>query len=977
MEDEMVSSAELGFNLKALLEKLDQNELSKFKSLLKSFAQENELQELPQMEVDMADRKQLVEILVNHCPSYWVDIVVIQAFRHMNRRDLWMKAKSELREAALASLDKNNDKNEPPWIGIEWKEDPEYENLEEILQNLERQSESTEIQEEEVKNLGKTKRILEGEKPGKEDIYRSIMKKKFWKRWKDNWPGLSENIHDVTQRDKMLIPFCDPTMLRGPFPHTVVLHGPAGVGKTTLAKKLMLDWAENNLNQVFKYAFYLSCKELNHMGACSFAELIFKDWPEWQDDAAEVLAQAQKILFIIDGFEELRVPAGALIHDICGNWQREKPVPVLLGSLLKRKMLPKASLLVTTRPEALRELRLLVEQPLFIEMEGFLEPDRRAYLLRQFGDQDRALRALDLMRGNAALFRLGSAPAVCHIFCACLKLQMEKGEDPAPTCLTTTSLFLRFLCDQFTLAPGSCPSENLRGSLRALCLLAAQGVWTQTSVFDEEDLGKLEMEEEDLCPFLDKGVLQRDCDGCYSLIHLSVQQFLAAMYYILDSEEQEEAECHRGDIGDVQKLFSKEERVRNPSLTQVGYFLFGLSNEKRVQELESTFGCRMSQQIKEELLKYRANLDENKPFSRTDMKELLYCLYESQEEGLVRGAMAPFKELSLHLNNKMDIIDASFCLKHCQNLQKLSLRVAKGLFLEDDTASEPHTQLERSQDDQHILSFWTELCSIFGSNKNLTFLKISQSFLSTSSVRILCEQIASATCNLQKVVLKNISPADVYQSFCLTFSHNNTLTNLTLQGNDQDDTFPSLCEVLRHPKCNLQYLRLASCSATTQQWVNLFLALETSQSLMSLILSDNQLLDKGVKLLLTALKHPKCCLQRLSLENCHFTEACCKNLASVLIVNVRLTHLCLAKNNLGDRGVTILCEGLSYPECRLQILVLWHCNITTDGCHHLSKILQQKSSLTHLDLGLNHLGIAGLRFLCEALKAPLCNLKCL
>ncbi|XP_023364465.1 NACHT, LRR and PYD domains-containing protein 2 [Otolemur garnettii] len=771
----MVSSTELGFNLKALLEKLDQNELSEFKSLLKTFAQKNELQELPQMEVDTADRKQLAEILLNHCPSYWVDMVVIQAFRQMNRRDLWMKAKNELREAALASIDKNNNKNEPLWTGIEWKEGPEYENLEELLQHLEKQSERTE--EEEVINLGKTKTFLEGEKPGKEDIYRSIVKKKFWKHWKNNWPGLSENIHDVTQRDKMLIPFCDPTMLPGPFPHTVVLYGPAGVGKTTLAKKLMLDWAENNLNQVFKYTFYLSCKELNHMGACSFAELIFKDWPEWQDDAAEVLAQAQKILFIIDGFEELRVPAGALIHDICGNWEREMPVPVLLGSLLKRKMLPKASLLVTTRPEALRELRLLVEQPLFIEMEGLLEPDRRAYFLRQFADQD--------------------------------------------------------------------------------------------------------------------------------------------------------------------------------------------------------FGCRMFLQIREELLKYRANFDENKPFSRTDMKELLYCLYESQDEGLVRGAMAPFKELSLHLNNKMDVIDSSFCLKHCQNLQKLALRVAKGIFLENDTALEPHTQLERSQDDQHILSFWTELCSIFGSNENLIFLKISQSFLSTSSVRILCEQIASATCNLQKVVLKNVSPADVYQNFCFTFIHNETLTNLTLQGNDQDDAFPSLCEILRHPKCNLQYLSLTSCSATTQQWVNLFLALETSQSLMNLILSDNHLLDKGVKLLLRALTHPKCCLERLSLENCYFTEACCKNLASVLIVSVRLTHLCLANNNLGDRGVKILCEGLSYPECRLQILVLWHCNITTDGCHHLSKILQQKTSLTHLDLGLNHLGIAGLKFLCEALKAPLCNLRCL
>lgn len=33
---------------------------------------------------------------------------------------------------------------------------------------------------------------------------------------------------------------------------------------------------------------------------------------------------------------------------------------------------------------------------------------------------------------------------------------------------------------------------------------------------------------------------------------------------------------------------------------------------------------------------------------------------------------------------------------------------------------------------------------------------------------------------------------------------------------------------------------------------------------------------------------------------------------SALIINQRLTHLCLAKNALGDRGVKLLCEGLTY-----------------------------------------------------------------
>ncbi|PNJ01825.1 NLRP2 isoform 10, partial [Pongo abelii] len=64
-----------------------------------------------------------------------------------------------------------------------------------------------------------------------------------------------------------------------------------------------------------------------------------------------------------------------------------------------------------------------------------------------------------------------------------------------------------------------------------------------------------------------------------------------------------------------------------------------------------------------------------------------------------------------------------------------------------------------------------------------------------------------------------------------------TVTYLTLQGNDQNDMLPALCEVLRHPECNLRYLGLVSCSTTTQQWADLSLALEVNQSLTAAVLS--------------------------------------------------------------------------------------------------------------------------------------------
>ncbi|KAK2098064.1 hypothetical protein P7K49_023515 [Saguinus oedipus] len=215
-------------------------------------------------------------------------------------------------------------------------------------------------------------------------------------------------------------------------PYTVGLQRPADVGKTMLAKKCMLDWKDYKLGLKARYAFYLSCKKLSHLGPCSFAELIVKDRPELQDDIPNILAQAQRILFVVDGLDELRVPPRALIQDIRRDWKKLKLVPVLLGSLLKRKMLPKAALLVTTRPRSLKDMQLLAEKSIYLRVEAFLEEDRRAYFLRYFGEEDQAMHACGLMRSNAALFQLGSAPAVCQIMCTSLKLQIEKGEGTAP-----------------------------------------------------------------------------------------------------------------------------------------------------------------------------------------------------------------------------------------------------------------------------------------------------------------------------------------------------------------------------------------------------------------------------------------------------------------------------------------------------------------------------------------------------------------
>ena len=129
----------------------------------------------------------------------------------------------------------------------------------------------------------------------------------------------------------------------------------------------------------------------------------------------------------------------------------------------------------------------------------------------------------------------------------------------------------------------------------------------------------------------------------------------------------------------MQRLLSKQEGLKNPHLAPVGRFLFGLANEKRARELGTTFGCPVSTEVKQELLECRVRSAQNRHFSSVpDTKETLYCLYKSQEEPLVKEAMAQVTEVALHLQDPSDIVHASFCLKHCENLQKMWLRVERG-----------------------------------------------------------------------------------------------------------------------------------------------------------------------------------------------------------------------------------------------------------------------------------------------------------
>ncbi|XP_035510164.1 uncharacterized protein LOC118322559 [Morone saxatilis] len=156
---------------------------------------------------------------------------------------------------------------------------------------------------------------------------------------------------------------------------TVLTNGIAGMGKSVLVQKFLLDWAEKRANQDLHLIFPFSMRQLNLWSRESFclAELIHTCIPETNFIEEETLNdlfttlqnprnssfdQSEfKLLFVFDGLDESHVQLDLVgetksFHDVTESTS----VDVLLTNLIRGKLLPSARLWITTRPAAANQI---------------------------------------------------------------------------------------------------------------------------------------------------------------------------------------------------------------------------------------------------------------------------------------------------------------------------------------------------------------------------------------------------------------------------------------------------------------------------------------------------------------------------------------------------------------------------------------------------------------------------------------------
>ncbi|XP_004439265.1 PREDICTED: NACHT, LRR and PYD domains-containing protein 13 [Ceratotherium simum simum] len=910
---------------------LDQYQLEEFKLCLQSpqLLPEN-FQKIPWADLKAVNPTNLLCLLNEYFPERQLWEVTLSIFEKMNLTSLCEEVRAKMNEIAQAQEPQDPNQEEPG------------------------------MPEEETVHRRR---------------YRERMKAKILVMWDHiPWPEDHIYLRNVTEQEhEELKSLLYPNSI-GAQPQTIVLEGRAGVGKTTLAMKVMLHWAEGFLFQHrFSYVFYISCHKVEEMEDTTFADLLSQDWPESQAPIEEFMCHPERLLFIIDGFEEMALPSKWDDSLPYTDWYQKLPVARILLHLLKKELVPTATLLITTRDYRDGDLKKLLLNPWFVLISGFTEGDREEYFIRYFGDQNKAKKILHWIRRNETLFHSCSAPLVCWTVCSCLRRQIGRNPHFRLSTQTTTSLYAYFFSSLFTTAEVNLSDQSWPEQWRALCSLAAEGMWFSNFTFAKEVIEHRRLEVPLIDSLFRLNILQKvsGCEDCITFTHQSFQVFFGAMFYVLRGTE--------GSFGgptkhqEMRVLLNDAFADTNFYWNQMALFFFGLLKRDIARELEDTLHCKMSPRIMDELLEWAEELDKFDPVSiRFEFLQFFQCLYETQEENFVRQILNHLLEADLNIFGHLQLRVSSFCLKLCQRLSKLRLSVSGPI---------PHTELtfdletlETRLVDSKIRQ-WQGICSVF-CNGNVRELYLSNSELNASSMKKLCYELRNPRCKLQKLTCKSITPVRILKELVLLLYGNDKLTHLNLSSNNLGVTVSLMIfRTLRHSACNLKYLCLEKCNLSAASCQNLALLLTSTQRLTRLCLGFNQLQDDGVTLLCSSLTHPECALQRLVLWFCQLGAPSCRHLSDALLQNKSLTHLNLRKNNLGDEGVKVLCEALSRPDCNLQNLDLSDCSFTTESCGELANALKHNHNVQILDIGKNDVQDDGVKRLCEVLKHSNCALN--
>ncbi|XP_059211860.1 NACHT, LRR and PYD domains-containing protein 4-like [Centropristis striata] len=633
---------------------------------------------------------------------------------------------------------------------------------------------------------------------------------------------------------------------RGEPIRTVLTKGVAGIGKTVLTQKFTLDWAEDKTNQDIHFIFPLTFRELNVLKErkLSLVELVHHFFTDIKE-AGICRFEEFHVVLIFDGLDECRLPLDFHNTEVLTDVTESSSVDVLLTNLIRGKLLPSAHLWITTRPAAANQIPADCVD-MVTEVRGFTDPQKEEYFRKRFRDEEQAGRIISHIKTSRSLHIMCHIPVFCWISAGVLKKLMktrEGGELPK----TLTEMYIHFLVVQSKVKnikyDGGAETDP-HWSPKTMKMIESLG----KLAFDQLQKGNLIFYDSDLTEcgiditaasvysgvftqvFREERGLYQDRVFCF--VHLSVQEFLAALHVHLTfiksgvnlMAEEQSISCLPTVFKDklkhlYQSAVDKALQSSNGHLDLFLRFLLGLSletNQRLLRGLLTQTGSgSQTNQKTVQYIKHKITND----LSAERSINLFHCLNELNDRTLVEEIQQSLRSGSLSSDK----------------LSPAQWSALVFILLSSETDLDVFDLKKYSASEEALLRL---LPVVKASNKALL-----------------------SGCNLSDRSCKALSS--------VLSSQSSSLTDLDLSNNDlQDSGVKQLSTGLKSPNCKLKNLSLSGCQIKEEGCSSLASSLTTNPChLRELDLSYNHPGDSGVKLLSVVLEDPDWRLENLRVDH--------------------------------------------------------------------------------------------------------------